>query len=677
MLSNIPVTRFLGRKPYVPYLLIVLAAVLVYGQTVTFQFTNLDDQKIILDNFTTLSNLSNVSVAFTTDAFVTLHGHAFYRPMQTLSFMFDAAMGGRDAGIYHAVNVLLHAATCCLLFALLLRLNYAFPLSLFFGLLYAVHPLFTHAVAWVPSRGDLLIACFGLASFLTGVRFLKDGNRGMLLLHLLVFAIAVYSKETALVIPIVFVVYLVVERQGLDFRRIWILCLVWAICIGSYLFLRSTFMGGFASADQFGLRPLLINTPVFFLFVAKLFLPLGLSTMPVVNPIFVAAGIAISLALIFVTLRSKNIKGRRVLFGAFWFVAFVGPSLLYRHPFADVTFQFFEHRAYLPCIGLIILLAELLTAYPDLSGRWGLRVPASILILFAGITFVHARAYHDSIAFVESALDANPKNAIAYYNRASVKFFDGDLQSALTDVSKAIALKHDFAGAYYSRALIYGQLGAYPSALSDYDRSIQYDSTDPMSYFNRSIVKWIMKDLPGSMSDCNASIRLMPGLWVWYYHRGNLETDLGETQVALGDFDTALTCIASRVGYNDARYSTVLNNSSTYSDLYAARARVLRLLGRPSEAVGDCDRALTQNPNNAEAYCYRGFAKSDLADTGQARSDFDNAIGINPQYGLAYFGRGNVKFTEKNARGACDDWKKAKTFGYPEADSVIVRNCAQ
>ncbi|HUL43410.1 MAG TPA: tetratricopeptide repeat protein [Bacteroidota bacterium] len=662
-------------KPYLPYVLIVLVAILVYGQTVTFQFTNLDDQKIILDNFPTLSNLSNVSVAFTTDAFVQLGGSMFYRPMQTLSFMFDAAIGGRDAGVYHAVNVLLHAATCCLLLAFLLRLKYAPGLSFFLALLYAVHPLFTHAVAWVPSRGDLLIACFALAAFLTGMQYLDSGKPITLLLHLLFFAIAVYSKETALVIPFVFVVFVLITKTNVTVQRGGLVCLVWVTCIASYLILRFMYLSGAVPSEQVGLRPLMLNLPVLFLFVAKLFLPFGLSTMPLISPLFAWIGVAISVLLLAMVFRTKNIRRGLALFGVFWFASFVGPSLLYRHPLADVAFQFFEHRAYLPCIGLMILLAELLTGYPGFVRKAGIRLGSAVLILFAGITMIHARVYHDPMAFVGSALEANPTNAVAYYNRASVEFFNGELQGAMTDVSRAIAIRPNFAGAYYSRALIYGQLGAYQSALSDYDNAIHYDSTDAMSYFNRSIVEWILKDYAKAMRDCNASIRILPELWVWYYHRGNLETDLGETQTALHDFDTALVCIASRAGYNDARYSSVLNNSATYADLYVARAKALRILGRAAEAVRDCDKALAQNPNNADAYSCRGLARLALSDTGNARGDFDMAIRFNPQSGLAYFGRGNVKFAEKDNKGACNDWKRAKAFGYAEADSVIALNC--
>ena len=47
-----------------PYLILAGVVVLLYGQTTTFGFTNLDDKAIILDNYATVGHLSNISRAF-------------------------------------------------------------------------------------------------------------------------------------------------------------------------------------------------------------------------------------------------------------------------------------------------------------------------------------------------------------------------------------------------------------------------------------------------------------------------------------------------------------------------------------------------------------------------------------------------------------------------------------
>ena len=52
---------------------------------------------------------------FFENSFLSEYDLGFYRPMQTVSFMFDAMIGGNDAFIYHTTNLILHFLTCCMI----------------------------------------------------------------------------------------------------------------------------------------------------------------------------------------------------------------------------------------------------------------------------------------------------------------------------------------------------------------------------------------------------------------------------------------------------------------------------------------------------------------------------------------------------------------------------------
>jgi protein O-mannosyl-transferase len=652
--------------------------VAVYGPAVTFGFTNLDDQAIILDNFGIMGNLANVPVAFATDAFLRPDGTRFYRPMQTLTFMLDAAVGGTRPAVYHATNLLLHVLASCLLLALLKALRFPPRTSLFLSVFFAVHPLFTHAVAWVPSRGDLLIGGGGLTAFLTFLRFRERGRWYDLTVHGVAVLVAVFSKETALLIPIVCVGYAALRQRATPLlRRDGLLLAVWGAAIMAYLVARSHVLTGSASDSDFGLTPLLRNLPVVLLFIGKLIVPWRLSTMPVIDPISVGIGVGVLALLLRAAVASRGVRWSVVAFGAGWYLVLLAPSLLWRHPMADVAYDFFEHRSYLPCVGLLILLAELSSAHPGLFRRPAARpVLVAVLLLFAGLSFAHARDYRNPVSFFDAALADNPRNAMALNNRGTAKFQGGDLNGAMSDLSKAIAIKPDYAQAYYNRAVVYGQTQALDAALSDYDRSIQFDSTQAMVYFNRSTVRWFRRDLDGALADCNHAIRLQPGLWVWYYHRGNVEFDRGRSEIAIGDYDTAIAAIAQGRGDNDPRYSSVINNPTAYADLYVRRGRAYRALGKAVDAIGDYNQALTRNPQDAEAYYGRGLANADLKDTTDAIGDLTTALTIDPNYGPAWRSRGELKLRTKDRAGACHDWEQARRLGQQGADSLWARYCA-
>uniref|UniRef100_A0A672G7T0 Uncharacterized protein n=1 Tax=Salarias fasciatus TaxID=181472 RepID=A0A672G7T0_SALFA len=96
--------------------------------------------------------------------------HKSYRPLCTLSFRLNHAVGGLEPWGYHLVNVALHGAVTGL-FTCLARLLLGGGLwSLLAGLLFASHPIHTEAVAGVVGRADEGAALFFLLSLLCYVR---------------------------------------------------------------------------------------------------------------------------------------------------------------------------------------------------------------------------------------------------------------------------------------------------------------------------------------------------------------------------------------------------------------------------------------------------------------------------------------------------------------------------
>jgi hypothetical protein len=91
-----------------------------------------------------------------------------YRPLTVWSFGVNYAVNGllglpgiRAAG-YHILNVVLHAATCVLVFVLLAELGLDAWAALAAALLFAVHPIHTESVTAVVNRSEVLAALFGL-----------------------------------------------------------------------------------------------------------------------------------------------------------------------------------------------------------------------------------------------------------------------------------------------------------------------------------------------------------------------------------------------------------------------------------------------------------------------------------------------------------------------------------
>ena len=124
---------------------LILAAVvlLLYGHTLKFGFTWFDDDAILLRNQAFVSEISNTGQAFLRDAEFRPKSMELYRPLQNVTFMMDAAMGGYDhPGVFHFTNLLLHFLASFLLFLLMKRLGFSVRLSLLGSLILAIHPVF-------------------------------------------------------------------------------------------------------------------------------------------------------------------------------------------------------------------------------------------------------------------------------------------------------------------------------------------------------------------------------------------------------------------------------------------------------------------------------------------------------------------------------------------------------
>ncbi|CAJ1057168.1 protein O-mannosyl-transferase TMTC2-like [Xyrichtys novacula] len=156
-------------------LLCSAVALVLYVNTLGADFCY-DDSRAIKTNQDLLAETPWTNV-FYDDFWGTLlthsGSHKSYRPLCTLSFRLNHAVGGLEPWGYHLVNVVLHGAVTGL-FTTLARLLLGGGLwSLLAGLLFASHPIHTEAVAGVVGRADEGAALFFLLSLLCYIRHCK------------------------------------------------------------------------------------------------------------------------------------------------------------------------------------------------------------------------------------------------------------------------------------------------------------------------------------------------------------------------------------------------------------------------------------------------------------------------------------------------------------------------
>jgi hypothetical protein len=82
---------------------------MLYGRTLNFGFSPLDESNLIIQRIEWYKDVSNLPSLFSKGVFDNKNkGEQYYRPVLMLTFMTDTLIGGGSLNVYHFTNVLLH-----------------------------------------------------------------------------------------------------------------------------------------------------------------------------------------------------------------------------------------------------------------------------------------------------------------------------------------------------------------------------------------------------------------------------------------------------------------------------------------------------------------------------------------------------------------------------------------
>ena len=137
-------------------------------------------------------------------------GSVAYRPVLSATFFLDRWLWSRRPFGYHLNNLALHLLNVFLVFVLIARLSGDNAAAFFGGALFALHPTKAEAVSVIGYRADLLSGFFLLGAFLSIVHAKRGSLKnpaGFWALSLALYTLALFSKESALVFPLLMAGY--------------------------------------------------------------------------------------------------------------------------------------------------------------------------------------------------------------------------------------------------------------------------------------------------------------------------------------------------------------------------------------------------------------------------------------------------------------------------------------
>ncbi len=375
-----------------------------------------------------------------------------YRPLTTLSFAIDRAMGGGAPLPFHATNVALNLAVALLVLALARRVLGNGPAALVASLWFAVHPVHVEAMANVVGRSELLAAAGYLAAVLAycgeaeAAAAAPAGRRRALLAAgtLAMAVIAFGGKEHALTLPAALLLADLwrARERGAGLWSAWrVHALTWlgvvAVAAG-FLAARaavvgSAFGGGAVGA---GLEDLgvsgraMVMTPAALVWARLLTFPARLSAdyspahfAPVALLTWrhvLAAVLVVGAGLAAWTLRRR---AGGVWFGLAW-LAVTGSVAA--NVVVPTGVMLAERTLYLPSVGAALAVGALWTLLPDGAWRWP--ATAAVLALLAGRTLTRIPVWRDGERFY-AALQADAPDSYRARWAAGARAFERGRQA--------------------------------------------------------------------------------------------------------------------------------------------------------------------------------------------------------------------------------------------------------
>ena len=411
------------------------------------------------------------------------------RPISYLSFAANYYVWGEDAFSFHVVNFLIHILNALLVFrvfsTLLLKANpqrethQVWLLSSLAAALWSVNPIQTQPVLYVVQRMTLLAALFSLLSFYWYVQW-RAGTRPRWysLLSLAAWLLAVGSKENAFLLPLSFLVYewLFTDRKLLRLRNLAV-GITASACLVGFTIARYDLVKKIEtdySGREFTMKERLLTQPRIVAFhLSQLVVPLPTrlalrhevekSTSWIAPPTTILSILFLG-ALFWMAFVLRR-KQPLVCFGISWFFA----NLLVESTFLPLE-MIYEHRIYLPSVGLFLALAQavvvLLKHQPQISNKH-LPYAFSLLILCSGaLSFRRNQDWLDEISLWSDNVQKYPASFRSWNNLGTAYIKSGQPSMAEKAFQRAMESEPEYPPARVNLAILWKNEGKVEEAYS-------------------------------------------------------------------------------------------------------------------------------------------------------------------------------------------------------------------
>jgi len=594
-----------------------------------------------------------------------------YFPVTWTSLWLEWRAWEDSATGYHITNIVLHALGAVLVWRVVVALG--IPGAWLIGLIWALHPVNVASVAWVSERKNTLSLIFYLLTVLFYLRF-DDRQAGRwYALSLAMFLLALLSKTSVAMTPLVLLLCLWWRRGRLGGLG-WLGVAVAAILSALYL-LYDKVLKGLAGQEL---------PPVQFALIL------------LIGPVVLAGGLA---ALLLARPWREKLRTYPALMTAPFFLLSVYYSLLtiwtQKHTVIQQTVIFAEGEGFfwrLACAGMApwfylyktVLPVKLVMIYP----RWDVDpaaihfyLPGLVLIGLLGLFWWYRKSWGRPLFFMLAYMLVTLFPVLGFFEMYYFLYAQAADHWQYMAIIGVISLVVGGAWHYLRTketrvrvtaavlagcivvglgVLTYRQAKTYDSQLTLWRDNIAKYPASWMSYFNLGrAVDDQLGDRDEALSLYKKSLELNPNLAKSYNNIGSIYAQAGRLEEALSYYSKGLelqpwdAMAHSNIGVIRARKGERENNPQLIQNGIAELKKALELdprhfnaymnlallnidFGRFDEAAPYCDKALELWPKNAEVHYTKGKLLALQKRPAEAVKEYREALRLKSDYVQAH-----------------------------------------
>jgi tetratricopeptide (TPR) repeat protein len=495
---------------------------------------------------------------------------ASYRPVATLTYFLIYAIAELDPFYYHLASLFLHTLNAVMVYwiaNLILKNKLG---ALIAGLLFASHPALSEAVNCIDFNDDPLAALFYLLSMIFYIRlnveYVTSNIKGYSLV-LFFYFLGLFSKEMAITLPVIALLYDFVLRDGeRDFitikhllntlkKRAYFYAGFVAVSL-FYLSIRFFILynpGGYVKYSHGSLIERIIYLPGhIFSFIRLTIFPSNLNADYVFSypsgffEIWNLIGVAVFLCLVGTAFLIQRFS-KEIFFGIWWFLITLFPV----YNLIEIYHPLAERYLYLPIIGFCLVVPAAINAAankkftnPSTVNRVTLIPIVVILSLYSATTIARNRDWQNNFILWSKTVQSSPNSLVArgglglaylergmldeaqqefetviklypddsksYYNMGLVYHKKGDLKKALEYFKRSALLNPDSVRAHYNLANLYARQGAIELAIRHYVKVTELDSEVVEAHYNLGVAYAMQGKLKLAISEWEKVLQLDP-----------------------------------------------------------------------------------------------------------------------------------------------------------------------